>query len=471
MYSVEKYNKVSIFIILFATFLFAFTQFLLINAYPTIMREFNVNNSQIQLLTSLFLFTTMILIPFTNYLSDTYKSNHLIIAALFLLILGTFLGCQSFNFYMLLISRIIQGAGYAIILPISQSVLLKIAPNKHQSFILGLLNSVINIAPAIAPPITGIFLAFLNWKIMYWLLLPFEILVVIISIIYLSNTFENKKTKLNKKIVTLYAMGSVFLSLMLLFLDLNIIFSLLSGFISFLIFTVFIFLDRHSEASLINFNLLNFRIIKLPTIALFLVMMLLLSVESILPIFTQSILNYTPIESGFIMTPGTLILIMATFISSKLYDKNQNSNIIIIGVITTAVSLVLFIFIDIHSYMVTTIIVFCLFMFGIGCTITPLTSIAYINLDAAYLFQGSALINTFRQFGLILGVTLFSKAINFISHLSVYHSTTSNLLLGIRISYIAMALILVIVLKLALSLKDLQNKISLSHTNHSHIKL
>ncbi|PNZ23773.1 MFS transporter, partial [Staphylococcus succinus] len=292
-----------------------------------------------------------------------------------------------------------------------------------------------------------------------------------ISIIYLSNTFENKKTKLNKKIVTLYAMGSVFLSLMLLFLDLNIIFSLLSGFISFLIFTVFIFLDRHSEVSLINFNLLNFRIIKLPTIALFLVMMLLLSVESILPIFTQSILNYTPIESGFIMTPGTLILIMATFISSKLYDKNQNSNIIIIGVITTAVSLVLFIFIDIHSYMVTTIIVFCLFMFGIGCTITPLTSIAYINLDAAYLFQGSALINTFRQFGLILGVTLFSKAINFISHLSVYHSTTSNLLLGIRISYIAMALILVIVLKLALSLKDLQNKISLSHTNNSNIKL
>lgn len=200
-------------------------------------------------------------------------------------------------------------------------------------------------------------------------------------------------------------------------------------------------------------------------------MMLLLSVESILPIFTQSILNYTPIESGFIMTPGTLILIMATFISSKLYDKNQNSNIIIIGVITTAVSLVLFIFIDIHSYMVTTIIVFCLFMFGIGCTITPITSIAYINLDAAYLFQGSALINTFRHFGLILGVTLFSKAINFISHLSVYHSTTSNLLLGIRISYIAMALILVIVLKLALSLKDLQNKISLSHTNNSNIKL
>ncbi|WP_182475513.1 MFS transporter, partial [Staphylococcus succinus] len=69
----KKYNKVSICIILFATFLFAFTQFLLINAYPTIMREFNVNNSQIQLLTSLFLFTTMILIPFTNYLSDTFK--------------------------------------------------------------------------------------------------------------------------------------------------------------------------------------------------------------------------------------------------------------------------------------------------------------------------------------------------------------------------------------------------------------
>ncbi|RIL16809.1 MFS transporter, partial [Staphylococcus gallinarum] len=74
----SNYNNISIYIILNALFLFAFTQFLLINVYPTLMNEFNINSSQIQLLTTLFLFTTLLLIPFSSFISNRFQSNTLI---------------------------------------------------------------------------------------------------------------------------------------------------------------------------------------------------------------------------------------------------------------------------------------------------------------------------------------------------------------------------------------------------------
>ncbi|WP_436884709.1 MFS transporter [Staphylococcus gallinarum] len=192
----SNYNNISIYIILNALFLFAFTQFLLINVYPTLMNEFNINSSQIQLLTTLFLFTTLLLIPFSSFISNRFQSNTLINVSLAFLIIGTIIGSQSYDFYLLLFSRIIQGIGFAIILPISQTVILNISNNNNQAMYLGILNSVINIGPAIAPPVTGIFIEYLEWRSLYYIMLPLEFILFILSLLFLKNNFTKKGTTL-----------------------------------------------------------------------------------------------------------------------------------------------------------------------------------------------------------------------------------------------------------------------------------
>ncbi|PTE27560.1 hypothetical protein BUZ00_14195 [Staphylococcus gallinarum] len=204
---------------------------------------------------------------------------------------------------------------------------------------------------------------------------------------------------------------------------------------------------------LINLKFFRNKVTILSISAIFLTMMLLLSVESILPILTQSVFKFSPMESGFIMTPGTIILIVATTISGNLFDKYQSSNIMMFGIFTILLSLSLFLSIHIETSLLYLIFLFCLFMFGMGFVITPITTLSYSTFSRNKINQAAALINTFRQLGLVLGVTLFAKLVSIISAFNFSSYDTFNLLIGIKGSFILMYLCTLIILYCILRIK------------------
>lgn len=145
-------HKAVVVVIMATAFLFTFSQFLLITAYPTIMDEFGVNATQVQWLTTAFLLTTIVFIPMTGYLSNTYKAKTLVVFSLSCLVIGMIIGGYSPNFGTLILSRVIQAVGAGIMLPLVQTILLKVFPYERRGFAMGLLGAVVNVAPASAPP-------------------------------------------------------------------------------------------------------------------------------------------------------------------------------------------------------------------------------------------------------------------------------------------------------------------------------
>ncbi len=121
-----------IIVVIASTFLFAFIQFLLITAYPSIMAEFDINATEVQWLTTAYLLTSIIFIPMSAYLSNTYSTKWLLIIALLFLAIGTLIGGWSPTFEVLIFSRLLQAVGAGIIFPLSQTILLIIFPPEHR---------------------------------------------------------------------------------------------------------------------------------------------------------------------------------------------------------------------------------------------------------------------------------------------------------------------------------------------------
>src|SRR5690625_2243026 len=105
-------------ITLSASFLSVLMMFLLITAFPKIMREFSINSTEVQWLTTGFMLTVAILIPITAYFIDTFKTRTVMISAMSLFFMGTFIGLIAPSFSILLIGRIIQGMGSGIMIPL-----------------------------------------------------------------------------------------------------------------------------------------------------------------------------------------------------------------------------------------------------------------------------------------------------------------------------------------------------------------
>lgn len=408
-------SKGVVVVIIAAAFLLTFNQFLLITAFPTIMAEFDINATQVQWLTNAFILVTLIFIPMSGYLSTTYSARTLVIFSLTCLLIGTAIGGWSPNFGILLLSRMIQAIGAGIILPLIQTILLIVFPYHRRGFAMGLLGAVTNIAPASAPSISGIIIDYLDWRSLHWVILPFILITFIMALFLMKNVLEQNRTTLDLRSVTLSASGFALFILGLSnisvygFLSLWSILPMAVGIVS-----VLFFISRQFSipTPVLNLDLFRNRTFSLAIILIFINMMLLLSTETILPMFAQDALGTSAFLSGFLLVPGTIILSVITFVSGNLYDRYGGKRIATIGFACTAVSLGLINTVGMEDSPYWIMVYFCLFMTGFGLTLMPLVTVSMSELGKADIPHGSAIVNTVRQFAMAFGIIILTSIIS-----------------------------------------------------------
>src|SRR5699024_4622940 len=184
-------------ITLSASFLSVLMMFLLITAFPIIMKEFTVNSTEVQWLTTGFMLTMAILIPITAYFIDTFKTRTVFISAMGLFIIGTAISLLATTFPVLLLGRIIQGMGSGIMMPLMQTILYLIYPREKRGYAMGLAGMVINVAPAIGPPISGLLVEYFGWRSLFYIPLPISIVILLLMIIFMKNVTEQQETKID----------------------------------------------------------------------------------------------------------------------------------------------------------------------------------------------------------------------------------------------------------------------------------
>lgn len=430
-------------VVLFTSFVFSFNQFLLITAYPTIMREFDITATQVQWLTTIFLITTIVILPTTSYLSNTYTSKALVIFSISSFIIGSIIGYTAPTFFILIISRIVQAVGAAIMLSLVQTVIISVYPRERRGFAMGLLGVVVNVAPASAPPIAGIIIDFAGWRALYLMLIPLSVIALIMAVFFMKDVFERKNVtlKLSSLIVGSIGFFSFTLGISNIsvygFTHLYTVLPLLIGMIS---LGVFFIRQLKETQPILNLRLLLNPIFTLGTVLLFLNIMLLLSVETIIPMLAQDVLETSVFVSGMILVPGTVVLIIMTYIAGKLYDAFGPKRVIIPGLIMSTAALVLLWTVELHTPPWTIMAYFCLFMAGFGLTIMTFQTVAMNSVDGKDVLDASALVNIMRQFSLSIGVILFTTIITMTMEASNLPEQTA-MLNGMHRAFILMIII------------------------------
>src|SRR5699024_5368324 len=142
-------------------------QYLLITAFLKIMIDFKVKSSLVQWLTMGYMITITILILITAFFIYRLKSRSLIMSEMLFYILGTTIALFAPSFSTLLIGRIVQGVGSGIMIPLMQTILFLVYPKDQRGYAMGLAGMVINVAPAVGPPISGVIIEYFEWRTLF----------------------------------------------------------------------------------------------------------------------------------------------------------------------------------------------------------------------------------------------------------------------------------------------------------------
>src|SRR5699024_8665749 len=135
-----------------------------------------------QWLLSGFLLTMAVVIPTTGYLLNRFSPRVMFLAAVTSFAIGTFLCGIAPNFAGLLLGRVVQAGGTAVMIPLVMTSVMQLVPVDRRATMMGTISIVIGVAPAIGPTTGGAILALLGWRWMFWLVLGLTVILLALGI-------------------------------------------------------------------------------------------------------------------------------------------------------------------------------------------------------------------------------------------------------------------------------------------------
>lgn len=411
----EKRNQI-VLPFLIAAFFGLFNETALNMAFVEIAKDFGIENSTVQWLTTGYLLVLGIFVPVSSFLMQRFTTRQLFATALTLSVIGTFIAAIAPNFAVLMIARVVQALGTAIILPLMTTVVLLVYPAAKRGAAMGKIGLVIVFAPAIGPTLSGIILEQLSWHFIFWLILPFLLIALLVGMRFIENVSEVRPTKLDfiSFLLSTIGFGGVVYGFSIsgergTFLTTEVYIAVGIGLAALIFFTI---RQLKMETPMLNVRVFKYPMFTLGVIIILAVMMTLLSVMVLLPIYLQNALILAPMVAGLLLLPGGVVNAFMSLVAGNLFDKFGPKWMVLSGMLLAIISLVFLRLIDLNTSNIYIIVMHVILLIGISFIMMPAQTNGLNELPRELYTDGSAVMNTLQQvagaIGTAVAVTIMS---------------------------------------------------------------
>ena len=200
-------NGLAIGILVVTAFVVILNETILSVALTHLMDDLKVDEPTVQWVSTAFLLTMAVVIPTTGYLVGRFSTRTLYFAAMGSFILGTILCAAAPGIELLLVGRVVQACGTAIMMPLLMTTILQLVSTEHRGQVMGVVMIVISVAPALGPTVSGVILQFLPWRAIFLIVLPIAVAMTAVAAVKLRNVSEPSHSKLDWLSIPLTVLG------------------------------------------------------------------------------------------------------------------------------------------------------------------------------------------------------------------------------------------------------------------------
>lgn len=159
-------------------------------ALPAMARSFGADPVHMSLALTSYLLSLAVFIPASGWMADRYGARTVFRAAIIVFTLGSVLCGRSDTLPTLIGSRILQGAGGAMMVPVGRLVLLRTVAKSELVGAMAWLSIPALIGPVIGPPLGGFIVTYLSWRWIFDINLPIGVLGVALVTRYVPDVRE-----------------------------------------------------------------------------------------------------------------------------------------------------------------------------------------------------------------------------------------------------------------------------------------
>jgi EmrB/QacA subfamily drug resistance transporter len=406
----DKINKTSILVITsLASFLTPFMTSATNIALPIIGKEFSMNAVLIGwVATSYLLATAVFLVPFGK-ISDIFGRKKIFLYGVIIYTVSSILVALANTSFLLILFRVIQGFGSAMIFGTSIAILTSVFPFGERGKVLGINVAVTYLGLSSGPFLGGLLTQYLTWRSIFLFNGLLGVAIIILTLIMMKTEWtECKREKIDFLGSGIYGIG-----LLLLIYGLTILPKTLGfGLVIISLIAIFIFISW--ELKIAN-PILNIRLFRnnigfgFSNLAASINYSATAAVGFLISLYLQNVKGLSPSRAGVILIAQPIMMSIFSPFAGRLSDKIEARITASIGMAITLIALVLLI--PLKTNTPTTYIVIDLLILGLGFAIfsSPNMNAIMSSVGKEYYGVASGTLATMRMVGQMfsMGIAMF----------------------------------------------------------------
>lgn len=339
-----------------AIFMFCIEYTGIVIVLPSMTKALHLNATSMQWCMVGYLLSFAAFILLSGYLGDQYGHRLIMILGLILFAVASLFGSVSWLAWQIIIARILQGLGAALIWPNATAIAFNLAPEKQKAIVISIVTSVVGFGMAAGPLLAGLLTHLWSWRMFFLVNVPLSFLAI--SLIF----FSPQQSIYQTNSFNIFNLFLLILSVVFILLGLSLsndtsADKFLNGlFILFGIglFVYYIIIEKRSSHALFDASLQHNRlfisgcIIRAATNAAFYVFMFYVS------LYLHVALHFSPLRTGVAFLPMTLMIGFFSPVGGKISDKFGCHIAVFLGLFLFIISYLSFIFLlqfTLNSYL------------------------------------------------------------------------------------------------------------------------
>lgn len=411
-------NRLVIALLLVSTFVVFLNETIMSVAIPHLMTDLQVSAGVAQWLTTAFLLTMAVVIPITGFLLQRLNTRPIFILAMTIFTLGTLLCAVAPGIALLILGRIVQAVGTAIMMPLLMTTVMTLVPPEGRGKTMGNISIVMSVAPAVGPTIGGFILAHMDWRWMFLLVLPIAIGALALGYRKIQNVSTPRYAPLDviSVILSALAFGGLIYGLssfgeaaghpgeaplVPLWLPLVV------GGVTMVAFIARQLLLQREDKALLDLRTFGSANYRVSIGMMFVAMMALLGTVILLPIYTQKVLLLDTLQTGLLMLPGGLIMGIMGPIVGRLYDRVGPTILAVPGAVIVSAVMWALTLVGQETPVWAILVGHMAMSIGLALLFTPIFTASMSSVPKQLYSHASATLGSVQQLAGAAGIALF----------------------------------------------------------------
>ena len=377
-------------------------------AVPDLSLHFQLGQERAQWVSAAFMLAMTLSMLTTPWLLLRFGLRRTYTITILTLLVGGVIGGFSINYPMLLSMRVVEGLAAGVLQPIPAIVILRAFDLKEQGKAMGIFGFGVVLAPAIGPSIGGILVELFGWRSIFFVVVPFCLLVLVLVRRFLSvnSPMMGEAKSLDWKGLLLAGVCTVSLLNGLVHLHDDLRQAAMLLVIAACALVGFLIWQLRAEAPLMQLALFRYRQFSMGALVAFIYGMGLFGSTYLLPVYLQIGLSYSPSRAGLVLLPAGIVLALTIPLAGKLADRFPPNMLVSFGLVLLAASFGLMALGAPGTSYLLLVAWAIIGRVGLGFVLPALSLGAMRGVDRNLIAQGASTINFMRQLGGAIGVSL-----------------------------------------------------------------